>query len=64
MKSSPRGRALVITMTGNREGWQADIKNLHKLFLYLDVYPDYLFDLKGKVKYYSCYFTNGKLTSI
>ena len=49
MKSKQKGGALVITMTGKRRGWQADIKNIHKLFLYLDVHSQYLFDLKGEV---------------
>ena len=50
MKTSPKGRAKIITMTENRDGWQADIRKIHQLFLYLDVHTDYLFDLKGKVR--------------
>ena len=49
MTSSPKGHALVVTMTGNRKGWQADVKKIHQLFLYLDIKPEYLYDLKGKV---------------
>ena len=49
MNSKQKGRALVITMTGRRQGWQADVKKIQQLFLYLDVHSQYLFDLKGKV---------------
>ena len=49
MKSNPKGRALVITMTGKREGWKEDAMQLHRLFLYLDVHTDYQFDLKEQV---------------
>ena len=52
MKSSSTGHALVITMTGDRKGWEADIKKIHQLFLYLDIKPEYLYDLKGKVNIY------------
>ena len=51
MKRNPKGRAKIITMTRtDRDGWQADIKKIHQLFLYLGVHTDYLFDLKGKVR--------------
>ena len=49
MESRPRGRGLVITMTGNRNGCGADVKKIHQLFLYLDIKPVYVFDPKGEV---------------
>ena len=49
MKSSPRGRGIVVTMTGDREGWWLDIKNIHLLFTYLQIEAEYHYDLEGQV---------------
>ena len=43
-----RGRAIVITMTEDREGWDSDAINLAKLFKYLHFEVDWHYDLTYK----------------
>ena len=46
VRHGTRGRAIVITMTGKREGWQSDLLNLAKLFKYLEFDVEWHYDLK------------------
>ena len=51
IRNHTRGRALVITMTGNRKGWERDVKALEKMFRYLNVISEHKFDLGCKVNH-------------
>ena len=62
MTHSPRGRALVVTMTGGREGWKADVKILHEMFMYLDITIEYVFDLHGKVNQIELLYLKGVIS--
>ena len=39
----------MITMTGDREGWGADVLNLAKMFKYLQFDVEWHYDLKYEV---------------
>ena len=39
----------MITMTGDRQGWKADVENVAKMFKRLDFLVDYEYDLTYKV---------------
>ena len=46
VRHTTRGRAIVITMTGDRDGWDSDVLNLAKLFKYLEFDVEWHYDLK------------------
>ena len=39
----------MITMTGNREGWKADVTNVAKMLNFLDFLVEYEYDLTHEV---------------
>ena len=46
-----RGRALIVTMTADREGWKADVRKLQKLFVSLGIDTQHMFDPDSNVSF-------------